>query len=652
MTIRLVAYALGLAMLTGWADAQAPQAFAWLGSWQAMEAPTLEAPEADGTVEGRLGEVFEAQWTRDGNRLTARFTTLNEGWSGRLGVELPCAGADTITLGYNDLPVSVPLSDERKGQVWWTWGVGVPRWVLGQGIGVLLRSHRHHGCFLINRDDGPVLQLCVDRPEVGESVEMTFELAGAATVSGLRAKARRELGIRKAQPLDAKAAAELRAEGYVRVSDDGWAFETGAGEPYCPLGRNLAHLPTLAPAEQEALLDEVAAARMNTVRILLPDYTYRPAPGVWNEEAIERLRESIGRCAARGVRVIICLEYSAAGHQYSNSIHVSPSPADLYLLEETLDGYAELVERVVKPLRDDPAILAWNVTNEPFVEPDPKSKVLAKGFGKALPSTEEYEKQSTPEAREFFTYAQGLLAEGIIKRGRLIREADPNHLVTLSGGYPRLLRGHEGAEVLDFWAPHTYDLWVNGPAIDHHCAFLLHTLRLALPDRPRPVMIEEYGIAERPQYADDMRTEHIAQFLAGGRRYGLAGLLHWWEMSPAMSLGYADAQPYTLQPVEPGEPLAVYLPPSQEWRLVFYPEYMTRRAWGEALVKVIDSGWEPRVVGTGDEVDQAEAVLVLGDALTDEETEAVKGMGLPMYVQAEGLEEVLVGAKRLDELTN
>ena len=119
-----------------------------------------------------------------------------------------------------------------------------------------------------------------------------------------------------------------------------------------------------------------------------------------------------------------------------------------------------------------------------------------------------------------------------------------------------------------------------------------------------------------------------------------------------MSLGYADAQPYTLQPVEPGEPLAVYLPPSQEWRLVFYPEYMTRRAWGEALVKVIDSGWEPRVVGTGDEVDQAEAVLVLGDALTDEETEAVKGMGLPMYVQAEGLEEVLVGAKRLDELTN
>ena len=143
--------------------------------------------------------------------------------------------------------------------------------------------------------------------------------------------------------------------------------------------------------------------------------------------------------------------------------------------------------------------------------PDPTSKVQAVGLrawcaglrraqppdaaSPALPSVAEYEAQSTPEAREYWQWASQALADALISRARMLRKADPNHLITLSAWDPRLFRGRPGAEVFDYWSPHTYDLWLNGPLIERHVLCLVLGQRHALSDRPRPVVIEEFGMS-------------------------------------------------------------------------------------------------------------------------------------------------------------
>ncbi len=628
-------------------DAPVPRAFAWLGSWEALEGPRFEAPSEDGTVEGELGDVFGVAWTREANTLRAKVTTLKEAWCGRLGIEVPFAeGVDAIAVGMNDLPVRVPLTVEKTGQIWWTWEVGVPRWLLGGTEAVIVKTRDTHGCFMIRDEDGSgMVHLCLDRPEVGGSVEIELEMV-EATADG---DASWKLAVQEGGQPQARMPAP-RDGGFVRVDEEGWGFELEDGTPFHAMGKNLAHMETLTPAEQDELLDRVVAAKMNTIRLMLPDCTYRPVPGVWNDEAIVRLRETIARCAERGIRVVVCLQYSAAAHQYNNSIHITPAWGDLYLLDETMEWYAEIVERIVVPLKDDPTILAWDITNEPLLEPDARSKVLPEAFREwtgdpdaELPTKDEFEKCSTPEARAFWDFAPGLLAKGLIRQGKMVRAADPNHLITVSHGAPRFFRGLEGADVFDFWAPHTYDLWVNGAQIDEHVALLVHSLRWALPDKPRPVLIEEFGMRISDRHAAEDCAEHISQFIAGGKRHGLAGLLHWWDMAPEMDEAYAEAgtdygaaQESRRHGTEDGpKRLAVYLPPSQEWKLVVYDQYMTRRAWGKALAQAHDAGWEIRSVGEPREADGADALLVLGDEMTEEELGVVKAMGLPVWGGAE-----------------
>lgn len=676
--MRLVGW-LTLALATAAAAQPArTRAFAWLGSWEELESPGVDAPPGGSSErEGDLGGVFRVRWQRDGDGLTVTFTTLREAWCGRLGIEMTWP-VGTLTVGYHDLPIRIPVDGLKTGQVWWTWSPGVPAWVVAEGLpgAVVFETDNHHGVFLLRRDDGTVaLQVAVDRPALGRGARLGFQLVAETSVAELRAARERRLGIEPAPPIDSSAARRLRGTGMVHVDANGSGFVDGHGVPYAALGRNLPHLMAYTPAEQEAQLDEVVGAGMNTVRVLLSSAEFHPVPGAWNDAAFDRLRETVDRCAARGIRAIVCLEYSAAGSQYSTSLHLSRSPADLYLLDEAFAWFEEVVRRVVTPLRDDPAILAWDVTNEPFVDPDPRSEVLAAGFRQWLrerygavdrvreswatpelagfeaapmPSQKEYDSQSTAAARDFLAYAQGLLAQRLILRARAVKAADPNHLLTVSGWNPRLLRGHNGAELFDFWAPHTYDLWVNGRLIDDHVGLLAASLRDAVPDRRRPVVIEEFGISPGPRYPDPLRAEHVGQFLAAGQRHGLAGALHWWDMGPALDAAYRRVN-WDLAVADGGPEVAVYLPASQEWNLLVYDRYMTRRAWARAVALLRDVGLTPRFVAAPGEAREARALLVLGDRLTADELAALREVAAPVYLlpEAGALGEALPAARRL-----
>ncbi len=128
--------------------------------------------------------------------------------------------------------------------------------------------------------------------------------------------------------------------------------------------------------------------------------------------------------------------------------------------------------------------------------------------------------------------------------------------------------------------------------IEHHTRFLVGSLRDALPDRPRPVLIEEFGISAGPKYPDPLRAEHIQQYLAAGRRWGLAGVMHWWDLTDPLRAVYA-ACPRDWPPPPATPSVQVWLPPEAEWRLAIYPQWPTRRRWEKTLAESTgDAIWQ------------------------------------------------------------
>lgn len=664
----LLAFAVASPAATAVSGAGSPllavDVFAWLGSWSALRTPVVAIPAADGETAAALEGVFAVTLARSGDRVTITLRRTSADWCGRVGVRFRFAG-ETSTLVYSigELPVRVPLSGVAPGLVVSTWQTGAPRWLQAETttarFGVLIESRAHHGFFLYRTGEGTLDAHCaLDCAAVGDTARFGLRLAPGVTPDELQATARELFGSRSAPPPDSAAASRLRQTGFIRVDGAGRAFVDGTGNPWYAMGCNLPHLITLSDAEQEAELAKAAAARMSVVRVLVPDTEYRPLYGAWNDEAIRRLRAVVERCAAHGLRVLVCLEYGAHGHQYNASVHLSPVPGDLYLLEKPLVEYQEVVRRLVEPFRDDPAIFAWDVSNEPLIEPDATSPVLADRFGAwlrgrygteearraawgeagaapaavGLPAKEEYEKQATPRARDFFAFAAAAVGESMVARARLVRAADPNHAITIGHWHHRLLRGVAGAGVFDFWAYHTYDLWVNGPVVSEHVLYLAEGLRHALPDRPRPVVIEEFGIQTGPKYPAEVRAEHIRQFIAAGQRWGLAGLMHWWEMAPEMLGAYRQAHPYRLQAEADGPLLGVWLPASEEWQSVFYPRYMTRRLWGQVLQTAAESGWRLRWLAAPDQARACKALVVLAEHLPETEAAALRAARVPLYV--------------------
>jgi hypothetical protein len=464
------------------APIQSVAVMAWLGGWDSLRAPAVAAPVADGEATGDLEKAFHVEWKRDGQALRAKVTKLADAWVGRLAVEFRFA-ADTsaLTYGYGDIPVRIPVADAKKGQILWAWEYGVPSWIVGQSgqgsAGASITTTNSHGFFIDRYPDGAfVVDVAVDWPKVvGESVEVAFRLAPGAKPEALQAERRKRLAIDRDPPLDQTRLKRLRAEGFVRVDTAGRGFVTADGKPLRILGQNTPHLPMLSPAEQEKLLAQSEAAGIKVTRFLIPDYAYRPM-GAWNDEAYKRLLATVDRCAAHGIRSVICLEYSGCGQQYNLTIHRTPNWSDLYLMPEMLDWYKGAIERVVVPLKDNPAVLSYDVTNEPDMALSPATPTLTEawhtwlqarygtveslrdGWGKPdlagfdtteIPAQTDYDTQRTQQAKDFMAFGGDAIGRSMIARAKLVRAADPRHLLTVSAWDPRLLRGLPGTGIFD-----------------------------------------------------------------------------------------------------------------------------------------------------------------------------------------------------------
>ena len=140
----------------------------------------------------------------------------------------------------------------------------------------------------------------------------------------------------------------------------------------------------------------------------------------------------------------------------------------------------------------------------------------------------------------------------------MVRAADSRHLLTISAWDPRLLRGLPGAEVFDYWAPHSYEIYFIGPEISDQVMFQVGLLRRALPDRPRPVVIEEFGLFEDPKFPEPMRDEHCRKFLEAGDRWG-AGMMLWYDLTPGLLAEFTAASHRQPVPPPPGPALGFWV---------------------------------------------------------------------------------------------
>jgi hypothetical protein len=647
------------------APLQSLTVMAWLGGWGSLRAPSVAAPEADGKTEGDLEDAFHVEWQRDGDALRVEVTRLADTWVGRLAVEFRWA-ADTsaLTYGYGDIPVRIPLADAQKGRVLWAWEYGVPSWLHGENAGgaaaaAAFDTTNSHGFFVDRHPDGSfVAHVAVDWPKAaGESVEVAFRLRPGTTPSALQSERRKRLGVERDPPLDRAKLKRLRAAGFVRVDPTGWGFVTGDGKPLRILGMNTPHLPMLSPAEQEKLLAQSEAAGITVTRFLIPDYAYRPL-GAYNDEAYRRLLATVDRCAAHGIRTILCLEYSGCAMQYNLTIHRTENWSDLYLMPEMLDWYRGTVERVVAPLKGNPAVLGYDVTNEPDLALSPASPTLTGAwhawlqtkygtveklreawgqpdladFGAAgLPKQEDYDWQRTQQARDFLAFSGDAVGRSMIARANLVRAVDPRHLLTISAWDPRLLRGLPGAEVFDYWAPHSYEIYFVGPEISDQVMHQVGLLCRALPDRPRPVVIEEFGLFEDPKFPEPMRDEHCRQFLEAGDRWG-AGMMLWYDLTPGLLAEFTAASHRQPSPPPTGPGLAFIVTHSDECRVLVYQLYMWRRKWGQALALAQEAGFSAREIVTPAEAAGCKALLILGDDLSPAEADVASQTGLPILL--------------------
>ncbi len=284
------------------------------------------------------------------------------------------------------------------------------------------------------------------------------------------------------------------------------------GAPFRIAGANNYYLAYVQEDVQNAVLDLVTPLKLNTLRIWA--YLDAPAPGpgdvyfqFWNStkkaldyhdgpDGLGRLDRAIALAGARGLRLILTLTNNwpdfGGMPQYVKWFGL-PAKNAFYRSQAAKQAYQNWVEQLVtrrNPLtgrlyRDEPAILAWELSNEPRCETD-DGQPLGDGVETLIAWVDEM--------------------------SRFIRSLDANHLIAVGDeGYFRhqfaggnaLFNGRYGVSceellgvgLVDFGTCHLYPQQM-GKGIDP-VEFGLMWIREhqhAAERANKPMLLEEYGV--------------------------------------------------------------------------------------------------------------------------------------------------------------
>ncbi|PWZ26857.1 putative mannan endo-1,4-beta-mannosidase 9 [Zea mays] len=371
------------------------------------------------------------------------------------------------------------------------------------------------------------------------------------------AKSRREISFGLAVVLSLTAAALVRTghgadAAFARAS--GTRFTIG-GRPFYSNGFNAYWLMYMAsdPADRSkatAALDEAARLGATLVRTwAFSDGGYRAlqvSPGVYDEEVFRGLDYVISEAKKRGIHLILSLVNNWDGYggkkqyvQWARTQGHSLNSDDDFFTDSVTKGFYKnhaVLTRVNKmtgvAYKDEPAIFAWELMNEPRCQSDLSGKTLQ---------------------------------AWITEMASYVKSVDPNHMVEIGlegfygestpdrkrqfnpGGYTvgtdfisnNLIPG------VDFATIHSYpDQWVPGASDGAQVAFMRRWMASHAGDAAavlrKPLLVAEFGWSARSNgYTVSMRDAYFRMvyeaIYASARAGGpLAGGLFWQVMVPGM----------------------------------------------------------------------------------------------------------------------
>jgi len=157
--------------------------------------------------------------------------------------------------------------------------------------------------------------------------------------------------------------------GFIQVSGDGHGFiDSATGERFVPMGCNYFDPATQWPFRTWGMYDhdrvaaqfaQIAGAGLNCVRVFL-DLTLSPAPGQYNEQQFAKVDDMVSLAAEHGLRII----FSGPNHNEGTPAH---RQGDRFADDRQLDYCCELWTRIAERWGNDPAVMTWDLMNEPQV---------------------------------------------------------------------------------------------------------------------------------------------------------------------------------------------------------------------------------------------------------------------------------------------
>ncbi len=365
--------------------------------------------------------------------------------------------------------------------------------------------------------------------------------------------------------------------GLIASKTEGTGFiELDSGRSFTPFGTNYYDPNTGWPPQVWRQFDPERVAEhfevitrlgANCARVFLAAATFQPDANTVDEQALAKLDRLIEIARRRGIRLILV----GPGAWEGEPPYWQP---DRFAGDEALAALDHFWATVGQRYRGEPAIFAWELANEPQIAPwslpswAPRwnawleSKYtnrdgLKAAWGQALGDNEAWGSIEMPEdvasrgdprLLDWQLFREHLADQWVQRQVRVLRDADPTHLITVGyvqWSYPVIRPGnpslysafnpHRQAEWLDFISIHYYPL-MGRPygSRDYWLSNLtyLQTL-LAYCHTGKPVVLSEYGWygggapPGRPHLDEDQQDRWIAAEVEASRR-----LAHGWLSWP------------------------------------------------------------------------------------------------------------------------
>lgn len=286
---------------------------------------------------------------------------------------------------------------------------------------------------------------------------------------------------------------------FVTVNEHGFALK---GEPFYLRGLN--YYPRHAPwetfltsanmTEVAQEFDVIAKAGFNTLRIALwydPLFTCKPENAVPNADGFAKLDALIKLARERNQKLIVTL--NDLPDFYYRPLHTDYA------------RYDAQTAFIVNRYRDEPAIVAWDLRNEPDLDYGADGRP-------AVASADAVSKWLTHVAQ-------------------IVRQNDQRHLITI-GWWGDATTANE---IVDFLSFHH---WTDA-------AKLAQRIRALQVASSKPIVLEEVGYPASDQNSEAQQVRSLQEALSSAENSGIAGWLIWTAFDFVPPSGQAPSPEYS-----------------------------------------------------------------------------------------------------------